>query len=44
MSEALAAVQSRNARIEVLEQQVATLESELSELKAAFDLFRQQFD
>lgn len=41
---AIAAVQSRNARIDVLEQQVATLESELSELKAAFATFREQFD
>lgn len=34
---------SRDARIQSLETSVATLQNELTELKVAFDEFRQQF-
>lgn len=41
---AVASVQARNQRIELLENKVAELENELSELKAVFEQFKQQFD
>lgn len=41
---AIAAVQKRNERIEALENKVADLESELTNLKAAFENFQRQFD
>lgn len=41
---AVAAVQARNERIVALESKVAALEAELTELKAAFEGFRKQFD
>ncbi len=41
---AVASVQARNQRIELLENKVAELKNELSELKAVFEQFKQQFD
>ncbi|HAV12634.1 MAG TPA: DUF480 domain-containing protein [Opitutae bacterium] len=41
---AMTAVQNRNARIDALESKVRNLETELSEFKAAFEQFKQQFD
>jgi uncharacterized protein YceH (UPF0502 family) len=41
---AVALVQARNERIAQLEERVATLEHELTEMKAAFAVFREQFE